>query len=140
MPYQGGGPSFNALLSGQVPVVPTLESTAKGQIDAGNVRILAQWGTERLPNFPHAPTLQEAGYPDVIYILWTGVFAPAKTPAHVTRILRDAIRPFMQDKAVIERFEKAGSQVAYLDGPEFAQFLEADTDRLLKVVRKIGLS
>src|SRR5262249_18334372 len=92
---QGGGPSFNAVLSGQVPVVPTLESTAKGQIDAGNVRVLAQWGTERLPNFPHAPTLQEAGYPDVIYILWTGVFAPAKTPAHVTRILRDAIRPFM---------------------------------------------
>src|SRR5262249_10035858 len=133
VPYQGGGPSFNALLSGQVPVVPTLESTAKGQIDAGNVRILAQWGTERLPNFPHAPTLQEAGYPDVIYILWTGVFAPAKTPAHVTRILRDAIGPFMQDKAVIARFEKAGSQVAYLDGPQFAQFLQADTDRLLKV-------
>jgi tripartite-type tricarboxylate transporter receptor subunit TctC len=118
----------------------TLESTAKGQIDGGNVRILAQWGTERLPNFPHVPTLQEAGYPDVIYILWTGVFAPAKTPAHVTRILRDAIRPFLQDKAVIERFVKAGSQVSYLDGPEFARFLEADTDRLLKVVRKIGLS
>jgi tripartite-type tricarboxylate transporter receptor subunit TctC len=46
----------------------------------------------------------------------------------------------MQDKAVIERFEKAGSQVAYLDGPEFARFLEGDTDRLLKVVRRIGLS
>src|SRR6059058_5604049 len=57
VPYQGGGPSFNALLSDQVPVVPTLESTAKGQIDAGNIRILAQWGTERLPSFPHAPTL-----------------------------------------------------------------------------------
>jgi len=97
-------------------------------------------GPERLPNFPHTPTLQEAGYPDVIYILWTGVFAPAKTPAHVTRILRDAIRPFMQDKAVIERFMKAGSQVSYLDGAEFAQFLGADTDRLLKVVRQIGLS
>jgi tripartite-type tricarboxylate transporter receptor subunit TctC len=140
VPYQGGGPAFNALLSGQVPVVPTLESTAKGQIDAGNVRILAQWGTRRLPSFPHAPTLQEAGYPEVIYILWTGVFAPKKTPAHVTRILRDAIRSFMQDEAVVERFVKAGSQVSYLDGPEFAQFLKSDTDRLLKVVRKIGLS
>jgi len=140
VPYQGGGPSFNALLSDQVPVVPTLESTAKGQIDAGNVRILAQWGTERLPSFPHAPTLQEAGYPDVVYILWTGVFAPNKTPAHVTRTLREAIRPFMRDQAVIERFAKAGSRVSYLDGPEFARFLDSDTDRLLKVVRKIGLS
>jgi hypothetical protein len=34
----------------------------------------------------------------------------------------------------------AGSQVSYLDGPDFARFLEADTERLLKVVRKIGLS
>jgi tripartite-type tricarboxylate transporter receptor subunit TctC len=140
VPYQGGGPAFNALLSDQVPVVPTLESTAKGQIDAGNIRILAQWGTQRLSSFPDAPTLQEAGYPEVIYILWTGVFAPRKTPAHVTRILRDAIRSFMQDKAVVDRFVKAGSQVSYMDGPDFAHFLESDTDRLLKVVRKIGLS
>jgi tripartite-type tricarboxylate transporter receptor subunit TctC len=140
VPYQGGGPAFNALLSDQVPVVPTLESIAKGHIDAGNIRILAQWGTQRLPSFPHAPTLQEAGYPEVIYILWTGVFAPKKTPAHVTRILRDAIRPFMRDKTVVDRFVKAGSQVSYMDGPDFAQFLQSDTDRLLAVVRKIGLS
>src|SRR5262245_1299215 len=140
VPYQGGGPAFNALLSDQVPVVPTLESIGKGQLDAGNLRVLAQWGTERLPNFPHAPTLQEAGYHDVIYILWTGVFAPRKTPEPVTRTLRDAIRSFMQDAAVVERFTKAGSRVSYLDGPDFAQFLEGDTERLLKVVRRIGLS
>ena len=140
VPYQGGGPSFAALLSDQVPVVPTLESIGKGQFEAGNLRVLAQWGTERLPSFPDAPTFQEAGYPDVVYILWTGVFAPKKTPEHVTRILRETIRPFMQDKAVVERLMKGGSQVSYMDGPEFARFLEGDTDRLVKIVRKIGLS
>src|SRR6266496_1648733 len=140
VPYQGGGPSFSALLSDQVPVVPSLESIGKGQFDAGNLRVLAQWGTERLSAFPDAPTFQEAGYPNVVYILWAGVFAPRKTPEHVTRILRDTIRPFMQDKAVVARFLAAGSQVSYMDGPEFARFLEGDTDRLLKVVRKIGLS
>src|SRR3989440_6893170 len=30
VPYQGGGPAFTALLSDQVPVVPTLESIGKG--------------------------------------------------------------------------------------------------------------
>jgi tripartite-type tricarboxylate transporter receptor subunit TctC len=140
VPYQGGGPSFSALLSRQVPIVPTLVSTAKGQVDAGNIRVLAQWGTERLPSLPHVPTFQEAGYPDVVYILWTGVFAPRKTPAHVVTILRDAIRSFMHNKTIVERLEQAGSQVAYLDGPEFEIFLQGDTDRLLKIVRKIGLS
>jgi len=38
------------------------------------------------------------------------------------------------------RYSKAGSLVSYLDSPEFAQFLDSDTDRLLKVVHKIGLS
>lgn len=140
VPYQGGGPSFSALLSGQVPIVPTLVSTAKGQLDAGNIRVLAQWGTERLPSLPHVPTLQEAGYPDVVYILWTGVFAPRKTPAQVVGILRNAIRAFMHDTNAVERLEQAGSQVSYLDGPEFATFLQTDTERLLKIVRKIGLS
>ena len=140
VPYQGGGPSFAALMSDQVPVVPTLESIGKGQFDAGNLRVLAQWGTERLPNFSDAPTLAEAGYPDVVYILWAGVFAPKKTPEHVTRLLRQTIRPFMQDKAVAQRFMTAGSQVSYLDGPEFECFLQGDTERLIKIVRKIGLS
>src|ERR1043165_9463269 len=140
VPYQGGGPSFAALLSDQVPVVPTLESIGKGHFDAGNLRVLAQWGTERLPNFADAPTFREAGYPDVVYILWTGVFAPRKTPEPVTRILRDNIRTFMQDKAVVARLSSAGSLVSYLDGPDFARFLEGDTERLVKIVRKIGLS
>jgi tripartite-type tricarboxylate transporter receptor subunit TctC len=140
VPYQGGGPSFAALVADQVPVVPTLESVAKGQIDAGNIRILAQWGTERLTSFPDAPTLQQAGYPGVVYILWAGVFAPRKTPDQAIRILRDAIRLFMQDTSVVERFTRSGSLVSYMDAPEFSGFLKSDTDRLLKVVHEIGLS
>jgi tripartite-type tricarboxylate transporter receptor subunit TctC len=140
VPYQGGGPAFTAFLADQIPVIPTLESIGKGQFDAGNLRVLAQWGTERLPNFAEAPTFQQAGYPDVVYILWTGVFAPKKTPEPVTRVLRDTIRTFMQDKAVVDRLATAGSLVSYMDGPDFARFLESDTDRLIKIVRKIGLS
>jgi tripartite-type tricarboxylate transporter receptor subunit TctC len=140
VPFQGGGPAFASFVADHVPVIPTLESIAKGQIDAGNIRVLAQSGTERLPSFPDVPTLPEAGYPEAVYILWTGVFAPRKTPGHVVKILRDAIRPFMQDKAVVQRFTAAGSQVSYLDGPEFEEFLKGDTERLIKVVRKIGLS
>src|SRR3954465_6246966 len=70
VPYQGGGPPFSALRSDRGPGVRARESIGKGQFDAGNLRVLAQWGTTRLPNFPDAPTFAEAGYPDVIYILW----------------------------------------------------------------------
>lgn len=140
VPYQGGAPAFNALLSGQVAVVPTLESIAKGHLENGELRVLAQWGTQRLPNFRDAPTLQEAGYKDVVYVLWAGLFAPRGTPQGAQKLLRDAIRTYMTEPAVQQRFIKLGSQPGYLDGPEFAAYLKDDTERLLNVVRKVGLS
>ena len=139
VPYQGGGPAFAALLSDQVPVVPTLESIGKGSSMPG---ISACWrnGAPSGSQFSEradaaGSRLSRRGLHPV-----DRVFAPKKTPEHVTRTLRDTIRPFMQDKAVVARFLTAGSQVSYLDGPEFARFLEGDTDRLVKIVRKIGLS
>ena len=46
----------------------------------------------------------------------------------------------MQKPEVVQRFIASGSQAAYLDGPEFARFLVGDTERLIKVVRAIGLA
>lgn len=140
VPYQGGGPATNALLSDQVPVLPTVVSNVKGQLDAGVVRPLVQFGDKRMSAFPDLPTCQEIGYKEVIYILWNGVFAPVKTPAHAQEVLRNAIRDFMHNPEVLDRFRKGGTELGYLDGPDFAKFLEADTARLLDVVRKIKLS
>lgn len=140
VPYQGGGPAFNALLSDQVPVIPSLISITKGQLDAGNVRPLVQFGDKRLETFPDVPTWQELGYKDVVYILWTGVFAPAKTPEPAQEVLRAAFRDFMQQKDIIERFRNSGTEIGYMDAPEFAAFLKADNARLIEVTRKIKLS
>ena len=39
---------------------------------------------------------------------------------------------------VIRTFETAGSPVAYLDAPEFAEFVTEDSARLVVAVKKIG--
>jgi tripartite-type tricarboxylate transporter receptor subunit TctC len=140
VPYQGGAPAFNALLSDQVPVIPTLESIGKGHFETGAIRALAQWGTQRLANFSNVPTFQEAGYKDVIYILWAGMFTPRGTPENVQRVLRDAMREFMHNPEILQRFRTAGSNPGYLDGPEFAKFLEGDSARLVRVTRQVNLS
>jgi tripartite-type tricarboxylate transporter receptor subunit TctC len=117
-----------------------LESIVKGQLDAGNVRPIVQFGDKRLNSLPNIPTLQEVGYKDVIYILWTGVFAPVKTPVQAQDILRTAIKEFMAKKEVQETFVKGGTQLGYMDGPEFAAFLTADNARLIEVARKIKMT
>jgi tripartite-type tricarboxylate transporter receptor subunit TctC len=35
-------------------------------------------------------------------------------------------------------FEKAGTAAAYLDGPDFARFMQSDSARLIPAVKKIG--
>lgn len=140
VPFRGGGPAVQALMGGEVAVLPTVVSNVKGQYDAGQVRFLAQSGKERMSSLPDLPTFVELGYKDVVYVLWNGVFAPVKTPKHVQKIYDDAIREFMGRKDVVERYRKGGSEVSYMDAAEFAEFLKGDTERLIEVARKVKLT
>src|SRR3954464_10536073 len=91
IPYQGGGPAVTALLGGQVEASPQGPAAAIGQIRAGKMRALASWGTERLKLLPEIPTFKELGY-DAEFYIWTGLFAPAATPAPIVAKLREAVR------------------------------------------------
>jgi tripartite-type tricarboxylate transporter receptor subunit TctC len=52
--------------------------------------------------------------------------------------LREAMGEVLKDPAVIKTFEVAGSPVAYMDAPEFSQFVAQDSARLIAAVKKIG--
>src|SRR6185436_18582174 len=91
VPYQGGGPAVTALLGGQVEASAQGPAAAIGQIKGGKFRALASWGTERLKLLPEIPTFKELGY-DAEFYIWTGVFAPASTPAPIVNRLREAVK------------------------------------------------
>lgn len=137
VPYNGGGPALRAILQKEVEVGLLGPSVAAGQISAGKLRPLASWGARRLPLFPDVPTLKELGY-DIEYYIWSGVFAPAGLPETVLAKLRADMKPAINDNAVKNALQAAGSPIAYMDAPEFTKFFEADAKRLEAVVRKIG--
>jgi tripartite-type tricarboxylate transporter receptor subunit TctC len=110
----------------------------KPQVDDGKLRVLANWGAERIASFPNLPTFKELGYSDVEFYIWAGLFTPQGMPDPIMTRLRDAVRQAMQDPTVTKIFETAGSPPAYLDAPEFARFVEADSARLIAAVKKIG--
>ena len=110
----------------------------KPHVDSGAMRILANWGEERIPSFPDVPTFKESGFPDVVYYNWAGLFVPKGVPEPVMMRLRDAMRRAMKDPDAIRIFENGGSTAAYQDAPDFAKFVEADSARLIAVTKKIG--
>jgi tripartite-type tricarboxylate transporter receptor subunit TctC len=138
VPYQGGGPAVAALLGGQVHALASGPAAAVGQIKGGKMRALAGWGDKRLPLMPELPTFKELGYKDVEFYIWSGVFAPAATPAPVQARLRDAVRAAVADPQFRGAMEKVQTPISYLDAPQFREFLARDAARLKTAVEKIG--
>jgi tripartite-type tricarboxylate transporter receptor subunit TctC len=137
VPYQGGGPAVTALLGGQVEALASGPAAAIGQIKGGKMRALASWSTERLALLPEIPTFKELGY-DAEFYIWTGVFAPASTPAPIVNKLRQAVREAATSAEFKAAMEKVSTPVAYLDAPEFQKYWDRDAARLKVALEKIG--
>ena len=138
VPFQGAGPAITALLSGNIQALASAPGTLTQHVQSGRLRVLGCWGRERAPAFPEVPTFMEAGFPEVEFYIWAGLFAPAATPAPVLGRLREAMRGAMQDADLLRAFEAAGSPPRYLDAPGFARFFAEDSARLVGAVQRIG--
>lgn len=138
VPYRGAGPALNDLLSGQIQALASAPGVLKQQVDAGNLRILANWGAQRIASFPETPTFIELGYKDVEFYIWAGVVAPAAVPPSVQHKLRAAVRAAVADPQFTGAMAKVSTPINYLDAPEFKDFWVTDAARLRSAVLKIG--
>ena len=138
VPFRGAGPALAGLLSATVEALASAPSVVKPQVDAGKLRVLANWGAKRIDSFPKVPTFKELGYADVEFYIWAGIFTPKGVPEHVIARLREAVREAIKSPDVVSVFDAAGSPAAYQDAPEFADFVKVDSARLIAAVKKMG--
>ncbi|TCT05581.1 tripartite tricarboxylate transporter substrate binding protein [Aquabacter spiritensis] len=136
VPYQGGGPSLTALVSGEVQAIASAPGPLKPFLD--KVRVLACFGAQRAPAFPNAPTFQELGYKDVEFYIWAGLFLPVGVPQPVQDKLGAAAKAAIESPDVVRILENAGSPPAYMDAAQFSAFVAADSARLVTAVKAIG--
>ncbi|HZY15738.1 MAG TPA: tripartite tricarboxylate transporter substrate binding protein [Ramlibacter sp.] len=137
IPYTGAGPAVVALLAGQIDAISTGPATVLQHVKSGKIRVLAHWGNTQLQSMPEVPSLKQSGY-NAEYAQWSGLFAPAGTPAPAMERLRAAARAAANDPKVKSVILNAGSPVMYQDTPEFTKYVENDAHRMVDVVRKIG--
>ena len=138
VPFRGAGPALAGLLSATVEALASAPSVVKPQVDAGKLRVLANWGAKRIDSFPKVPTFKELGYADVEFYIWAGIFTPKGVPEPVIARLREAVREAIKSPDVVSVFDAAGSPAAYQDAPEFADFVKVDSARLIAAVKKMG--
>jgi tripartite-type tricarboxylate transporter receptor subunit TctC len=108
IPYKGTGGALNDLVAGHVEASVVVLQTALPLLQAGKIRMLAVMGPQRVAQFPGAPTLAQAGVPNVVSEAWFGVAAPAGTPPAVIAKMNAEINSLMALTEVKEAMAKAG--------------------------------
>ncbi len=90
VPYRGLGPAMQDLLAGRIDYMCPTITTARAQIEAGQVQATAVFGRERSPALPNVATAQEQGLKDFEAYGWNGLFLPEATPTPIIARLNAA--------------------------------------------------
>jgi len=117
VPYQGGGPAMQALLSGDADVTMGFPSTLAGQIQSGDVRVLATAGAERI--YDDVPTFGEVGVEGDVGFMHRVVLAPANTPKEVLTKLEEAFAALAEDKTFTRMMGRLGENVDIINGEAY---------------------
>jgi tripartite-type tricarboxylate transporter receptor subunit TctC len=105
----------------------------------GKLRALAVTSSRRSPAVPELPTIAESGYPGFEVTLWSGLLAPARTPATIVgklhlQIVRVLASPELRSKLSDLGMEGMGNS------PEaFAAAIKAEIPQWAKLIRKSGI-
>jgi len=140
IPYKGSGESLVAVIGGQ-----TLLTIADGpptvpMVKGGQVRALAVTGSVRSAELPDVPTMAEAGLPDVNTGLWSGIFAPAGTPAPIVKKLEDTLRRAIADPDVNAKLKAMAVNPGGGSSEEFRAMIDADIKTTVDVVKAANLT
>jgi tripartite-type tricarboxylate transporter receptor subunit TctC len=117
VPYQGGGPAMQALLSGDSDLTLAFPSSIGELLEGGKIRVLASAGEERI--YEGVPTFSEIGVPGDIGFMHRFVLAPAGTPQEALDKLSEVFAEIAADPEFMTLMERIGEDVNYMTGPEY---------------------
>ncbi len=124
--YKGTGPVLTALLGGEVDVGFLDIAAVLPHIRGGNLKALAVTTAKRSSVLPNVPTLAEAGVPGYDVPIWTGLVAPAGTPAEVTNRIRGALKEILADADTVHQLQKLGMEPGHVDSAKFGRQIASD--------------
>src|ERR1700754_4528819 len=141
VPFNGTGPSMNALVGGQVDDMCDQIVSAVPQVRGGTFTAYAIATPERNPSLPDVPTTKEAGLPAFEASAWNALFAPKGTPKAIVDKLNDALNKALDDEGVRKRLLDLGSDIP--DGPRrggaaLSALVKSEVDKWGKVIKEAG--
>jgi tripartite-type tricarboxylate transporter receptor subunit TctC len=140
VPYPGGSPMNMDTVLGRLDSSFSTFNFMNEYRKAGKVKFLAVALAERSPRVPDVPTMAEAGFPGIDFTTWFGLVAPAGTPAEIVRKLNGEFVRAAHDPELVGRLDQQGIEPKAGSPDEFAALMRADSERIGKVIKSIGIT
>ena len=139
VPYKNSPDIVVALLRNDVQMLVEFPPAVKGQVAAGDLRVLATSGPKRSASMPDVPTVQEAGVKGYEVTSWNGVFAPKGAPKEAIDTMGKAMHEVLAMPEVKAAFEKVGVVAQASTPGELMDRLTSDITKWNAVIEKAGI-
>lgn len=134
----GQGLAVSSLLGGKIEASVQLPAEIMSQVQAGQVRILAVTGEERLASLPDVPTFKEKGI-DLTLSLWRGIAVPAGTPKAVIDKLEAAFKKVAESQEFKDFAKQMGANIEFRGAADFDKFIAEQDKILADLMEQIGM-
>ena len=138
--FKGSGESITAVLGGHVDVMVSSSGSVLGQVQAGQLRVLAVAAAQRMGGtFANVPTFREQGINTTGIAAWRGFHGPRPlTPAQVA-FWDDAFSKMAESAEWKKNLEEGDLTQHYLRSREFAQYLDGEYAITRAAMADLGL-
>jgi len=137
--FSSGGNAITQLLGGHIDAFTGDMSELTGQIEAGDIRVVAVLADERLPDaFADLPTAREQGY-DVVGANWRGFYMGGDVRDAAYDYWVDALREVYNSEQWKKAMTNNGLVPFWRAGDELESFVNTQVQDLEQLSREIGL-
>ncbi len=139
VPYKSAPPAIQDVLAGRVSMMFNDFTTSMPHVNAGTMRALAVTRIQRSTLFPELPTMDQAGVTGFDMDSWAGIFAPAKTPPDVVKLLNTELRKIIDSSDVKAKLRNAGFEAFSSSPEELESFVKVQLDKWGKMIKDAGI-
>lgn len=137
VPYSGGAPAMNDLISGQIMLMADGLPSSMPHIQSGAIKALGVTTADRAAAAPDIPTVGET-VPGFDSGAWFGIVVPKGTPPEAIERLNEAVNAALNSEEVKKRYAELGAEPIGGEPADLQKQIESELAKWGKVVEATG--
>jgi len=134
----GEAEKLTALQGGYLDIIQATVGASQQYVQAGKMKVLAVASAERDPLAPEFKTAKEQGY-DVSLPTMHTLYGPKGMSDDLAKTINEFFKDMANDKAFMEKLNKAGQSYKYLDLKGTLEYVEKEDATIKAVAEKLGM-